>query len=47
MKKQDAIAFQEHIEQECRKKGVWVEVRRENRPKLGKIVIIVNIKIDE
>ena len=45
MTKTEAYKFRDSIIDECKKKGIWHEVTESNRPKLGKVDIIIKIPL--
>lgn len=47
MTKADAIEFQKRIEKQCNEAGIWHEVKRENRPKLKNIIIVISLKVTD
>jgi len=46
MTKPEALNFKDKIKSLCQKEGIWHHVTEENRPKLGKIIIEISIKVD-
>lgn len=46
MLEKDALTFADKIVKICEQSGVWHEVTKSARPKLGKIDILISLKIE-
>ena len=45
MTEKEALAFVEQIRDICQRKGLWLKVETNNKPKLKDIVLTISIKI--
>ena len=47
MTKKEALKFQQIIEQKCKEKGVWYDVKHGNRPELKDITVVITLKVTD
>ena len=43
---QEATAITYELEKLCLERGIWYEITRENRPALTRIIVKIDIKVD-
>jgi len=46
MKRSEAEAFARTIIKKCEERHIWYDVHKSSRPKLGKIEIVISLKVD-